>query len=97
VEKTISLALLGVVIGRVLGIPWYAAFAAGAPALGLSAVMAAALYGLSVTLPPGAALAVGIPLGAALYLMLLRRVVPEAFAMVAKRLLPRSRARATVT
>ena len=41
VEKTVSLALLGVIIGRVLGIPWYAAFTAGAPALGLSALMAA--------------------------------------------------------
>lgn len=92
VEKTISLALLGVVIGRVLGTPWYAAFTAGAPALALSAVMAAALYGLSETLPPGVALALGIPLGVAVYVAGLRRVLPDAFAMVARRLLPRARA-----
>ena len=84
VEKTISLALLGAVIGRVLGVRWYAAFVAGAPALGLSAVMAGALYGLSVALPPGAALAVGIPLGAVVYLAALRRVVPDGFGMLAR-------------
>ena len=51
VEKTISLALLGVVIGRILGIPWYATFTAGAPALALSALMAAALYPLGQVCP----------------------------------------------
>jgi lipopolysaccharide exporter len=83
-EKTVSLALLGVVIGRVLGIPWHAAFTAGAPALAVSAATAAALYALAVALPPAAALAIGIPLGVALYLALLRRVVPEGFRMLAR-------------
>ena len=44
-EKTVSLALLGVVIGRVLGIRWYATFLAAAPALALSLVMAACCTG----------------------------------------------------
>lgn len=86
-EKIISLSLLGVVVGRVLGVPWYATFEAAAPALGLSALMGAALYGLAATLPPGAALAVGIPLGAALYLVLLRQVVPDGYGMLARPLL----------
>jgi PST family polysaccharide transporter len=95
VEKTISLALLGVVIGRVLGIPWHAAFTAGAPALGLSAVMASALYALSSTLPPGAALGIGLPLGAAVYLVLLRRVAPDGFGMLARPLIGLRRRTAT--
>ena len=86
-EKSVSLALLGVVIGRVLGIPWYATFTTGAPALGLSVVMAGALYGLAAALPPGAALAVGIPLGTALYLALLRKVVPDGFELLVRPLL----------
>ena len=83
-EKTLSLALLGVVIGRVLGTPWHAAFTAGAPALAVSAATGGALYALSAALPPAAALAIGIPLGAAMYLVLLRRVVPEAFGLIAR-------------
>jgi O-antigen/teichoic acid export membrane protein len=94
-EKTISLALLGVVIGRALRIPWYAAFTAGAPALGLSVVMAGALYALSLALPPGAALAIGLPLGATVYLVLLRRVVPDGFAMLARPLISVRRRTAT--
>jgi hypothetical protein len=46
--------------------------------------MAGALYGLSVTLPPAAAVAIGVPLGAALYLVLLRRVVPDGFRMLSR-------------
>ena len=76
-EKTVSLALLGVIIGRILKIPWYSTFTAGAPALGLSAVMGAALLVLSALLPPELAVAVGIPLGALLYLALLRRFMPD--------------------
>jgi PST family polysaccharide transporter len=86
-EKTVSLALLGVVIGRILRVPWHAAFTAGAPALGLSVVMAGALYALSVALPPAAAVAIGLPLGAALYLVLLRRVVPDGFRMLSRPLI----------
>jgi O-antigen/teichoic acid export membrane protein len=78
-EKTVSLALLGVIIGRILGIPWYSTFTAGAPALALSALMAAALYPLQKTLPPEIALAAGIPFAALVYLALLRRFVPDGF------------------
>ncbi len=86
-EKTVSLALLGVVIGRVLGLPWYATFAAAAPAFGLSVVMAVVLYAVTIALPPTAALALGIPLGATLYLALLRTVVPDGFEMLVRPLL----------
>jgi PST family polysaccharide transporter len=86
-EKTLSLALLGVVIGRVLGLRWYATFTAAAPALALSVLMGGVLYTLAAVLPPGAAVAVGIPLGAALYLVLLRRVVPDGFGMLVRPLL----------
>ena len=86
-EKIISLTLLGVITGRVLGIRWYATFVAAAPALALSALMGGVLYGLAGTLPPGAALAVGIPLGAALYLLLLRQVVPDGFGLLVRPLL----------
>ena len=60
-EKTVSLALLGVIIGRILDIPWYSTFTAGAPALALSALMAAVLYPLTKTLPPELALAARDP------------------------------------
>jgi O-antigen/teichoic acid export membrane protein len=86
-EKTLSLALLGVVVGRVLGLRWYATFVAAAPALALSVVTAGVLYALSTALPPGAAVAVGIPLGAALYLVLLRHLLPEGFGMLVRPLL----------
>jgi lipopolysaccharide exporter len=86
-EKIVSLTLLGIITGRVLGLPWYATFKAAAPALGLSALMGAVLYGLAATLPPGAALAVGVPLGAALYLALLRQVVPDGFGLLVRPLL----------
>jgi lipopolysaccharide exporter len=86
-EKIISLTLLGVITGRVLSLPWYATFQAAAPALGLSALMGGTLYALAATVPPGAALAVGIPLGAALYLVLLRQVVPDGFGLLARPLL----------
>lgn len=81
-EKTLSLALLGVVIGRILDIPWYATFTAGAPALGLSVLMAGALYPLTTALPPAAALAVGIPFATAVYLVLLRRVMPGSWRLL---------------
>jgi lipopolysaccharide exporter len=77
VAQTLCLALLGVVIGRILGIPWHATFTAGAPALALSALMAAALYPLGTALPPALAVAVGIPFGALVYFALLRRVMPD--------------------
>ncbi len=86
-EKTVSLGLLGVIIGRVLGIRWYATFLAAAPALGLSLVMGGVLYGLAAVLPPAAALAVGIPLGAAIYLSLLRWAAPDGFDLLVRPLL----------
>jgi O-antigen/teichoic acid export membrane protein len=81
-EKTVSLALLGAIIGRILGIPWHATFTAGAPALALSALMAAALYPLTTALPPGLAVATAIPLAALVYLALLRRFMPDGFRML---------------
>jgi PST family polysaccharide transporter len=84
VEKTVSLALLGVIIGRVLHIPWYSTFSAGAPALALSVTMAAVIYPLGTLLPPGLAVAVGIPLGALVYFALLRGVVPRDFRMLTR-------------
>lgn len=96
-EKFVSLALLGLIIGRVLGIRWYVTFAAAAPALALSAVMAGALYGLAAALSPGAAVAVGIPLGAALYLTLLRLVVPDGFEMLVRPVLDLRRRMAATT
>jgi hypothetical protein len=93
-EKTLSLALLGAIIGRILGIPWHATFTAGAPALALSALMAATLYPLASALPPGAALAVGIPFAALVYLVLLRRFVPDGFRQLVR---PLRRTAATPT
>ncbi len=93
-EKTLSLGLLGVVAGRVLRIPWHASFSAGAPALVLSLIMAGVLYVLAATLPAAAALAVGIPLGTAMYLALLRRLAPEGFGMLVRPLLGLRRHRA---
>ena len=83
-EKTVSLALLGVIIGRVLGIRWYATFLAAAPALALSAVTGGVLYGVAAVLPPAAALAVGIPLGVVLYLSLLRWLAPDGFELLVR-------------
>jgi len=86
-EKTVSLALLGLVIGRIIGVPWYAAFTTGAPTLAVSAAIGALLYALSTVLPPAVALAIGIPSGAVLYLAALRRVMPDSFRMLARPLL----------
>lgn len=82
--QTVCLALLGVVIGRILGIPWYATFTAGAPALALSVLMAAVLYPLGAALPPGPAVAVGIPFGGLTYLVLLRLLMPEGLRMLVR-------------
>jgi O-antigen/teichoic acid export membrane protein len=82
VAQTLSLALLGAIIGRILQLPWYATFTAGAPALVLSVVTAAAIYPLTELLPPAAALATGIPLGAGLYLLLLRWFMPQGLQML---------------
>jgi PST family polysaccharide transporter len=57
---------------RVLGLPWHRTFTTLAPALLVSVIMGGAVYGTARVLPAGAALAVGIPLGAAVYLALLR-------------------------
>jgi hypothetical protein len=80
----VSLALLGVVIGRVIHIPWYSTFTAGAPALALSVTMAAVLYPLGTVLPPGLAVAAGIPLGALVYFALLRGVMPRDFRILTR-------------
>ena len=70
-----------------LGIPWYAAFTAGAPALGLSAPRPPCCTRWRPRASPGAALAVGIPLGGAFYMLLLQRLSPDSFRALARPLL----------
>ena len=82
IEKTISLTLLGIVMGRVMRIPWYASWAAAAPAIAMSAVTGAVVYWIARVLPPAAALVAGVPVGAWIYLTLAAhlhaRGVPQA-------------------
>ena len=87
-EKTVSLALLGVIIGRILDIPWYATFTAGAPALALSVMMAAVLYPLTHDAAARSSRSrSGSRLAALVYLALLRRFdarrLPDAHAPAA--------------
>jgi PST family polysaccharide transporter len=79
IEKTISLTLLGVVIGRVIGVPWYSSWVAAAPAIAMSAVAGAIVYWIARALPPVAALVVGVPAGVWIYLALLRIFMPDVF------------------
>ena len=79
VEKVISLAMLGVVTAHVLPVPWYASFRALVGPVLMSAVMAALVYPIGRVLDPFAALAVGIPVGCACYLVLLRVFMPDIF------------------
>jgi lipopolysaccharide exporter len=79
VEKTISLTLLSIVIGRILSIPWYATWVASARPIAMSLVTAFAVYGISRVVPPVAALAIGVPVGAWIYLSLLRLFMPDVF------------------
>jgi O-antigen/teichoic acid export membrane protein len=79
VVQTISLVLLGLIAGRILQIPWHAAFAAGARPLLLSAAMGAVLFSLARLLDPVLALAVCIPTGVACYALLLRLFMPGTF------------------
>lgn len=79
IEKAISLALLGVIAGRILHLPWHAAFTAGAPPLVLSLAVTALVYPLGRLLDPALALVVGIPLGFACYGVSLRLLFPQAF------------------
>ena len=72
VEKTLSLAMLGVFVGKVLDIPWYTTFTTAAPLLALSMAVAALVYPITLVLAPAVALAVGIPMGFAIYAFLLR-------------------------
>jgi O-antigen/teichoic acid export membrane protein len=82
VEKTISLGLLGAVIGRVLRIPWYSTYLAAAPALVLSAVMAGVVWVSTRALAPLPALLVGLVVGVACYAALLRWFMPDVFSQV---------------
>lgn len=79
IEKSISLSLLGVVIGRVIRLPWYAAWLAAAPAIAMSAVAGIVVYGIARVVPPAAALTIGVPVGAWVYLALLRAFMPDVF------------------
>jgi len=83
IEKTISLTLLGVVIGRVIKVPWYAAWVAAAPSIAMSAVTGGIVYGIARVLPPVAALTVGIPVGVWVYVTLLRIFMPDVFRKLA--------------
>ena len=82
VEKTVSLGILGVFVGRVLRIPWYTTFTAAAPLLLPSVAMAGLVYGLGLVLDPLAALAIAIPVGACFYAALLRLFAPDLFRIV---------------
>jgi O-antigen/teichoic acid export membrane protein len=79
VEKTISLTLLSIVIGRILKIPWYATWVAAARPIAMSVVTGLAVYGIARALPPIAALVVGVPVGAWIYLALLRHFMPDVY------------------
>jgi PST family polysaccharide transporter len=79
VEKTISLGLLGVVIGRVLDIKWYATYAAAAPSIACAAIMAIVVWIVTMSMPPIAALLVGVAVGLAVYTELVRRTAPDVF------------------
>jgi lipopolysaccharide exporter len=83
VEKTLSLAMLGVFVGKVLDIPWYTTFTTAAPILVLSVAVAALVYPLTLVLAPALALAVGIPLGFTVYAFLLRAFVPDVYRTLA--------------
>lgn len=82
VEKTISLGLLGVIVGRVIGVRWYATYVAALPAVGCAAVMGAVVFVVSHTLPPVAALVAGVPAGVVCYAWLLRTFMPDVFRRV---------------
>ncbi|MGH8976810.1 MAG: oligosaccharide flippase family protein [Acidimicrobiia bacterium] len=83
IEKTISLAMLGVFVGRVLSIPWYTTFTTAAPLFALSSVMAACIAGLALLVGPPVALVAGIPAGAVIYALLLRRFAPDVYSALA--------------
>jgi PST family polysaccharide transporter len=78
-EKSISLGLLGVVVGRVLSIRWYATYLAAAPAAGLSALMALVVILAASVLSPAPALVVGTVAGVACYGVLLRAFMPDVY------------------
>jgi PST family polysaccharide transporter len=79
IEKTISLAILGIVAGRVLRVHWYAAFRAAALPCALAAVTVVIVYPIGRLLDPYAALAIGIPVGVVCYATLLRVFMPDVF------------------
>ncbi len=79
IEKTISLTLLGVIVGRVLRIPWYATWVVAAPPIALSGVMGGAVWVVARLLPPVPALVAGVGFGTWCYLLLLRAFIPDVY------------------
>jgi PST family polysaccharide transporter len=75
--QAVYFLLLSVVVGRVLGIAWWATPVRLVPGLALAAPVAAVAYPIGLALPALAALAVGLPVSLALTLTLLRLLQPQ--------------------
>ena len=76
VEKTISLAMLGVFVGRVLRIPWYTTFTTAAPLLVPWVGWPCLVYVLGLVLEPFLTLA-RKPIGSGIYVFLLHTFTPD--------------------
>jgi O-antigen/teichoic acid export membrane protein len=74
--QAVYFVVLSFVVSRVLGVPATATPRSALPAIVLSAVTAAAIFPLGRLLPPAAALALGLPAAASLYLGLVRLILP---------------------
>lgn len=75
--QVIYFLFLSAVAGRVLGIAAWATPAQLLPGLAVAAPVAAVVYPIGLALPPAAALAVGLPVAAAVTLALLRLFQPQ--------------------
>ena len=82
ISKSVHFVLLAIVTGRMLETAWLPAVLAVVPALAMSLIMAAAVYGVALALPPLAALFVGTATGALVYLGLMRILLPREFRML---------------
>jgi PST family polysaccharide transporter len=79
IERTISLGILGIFVGRVLKIPWFTTFTASAPLLVPSLAMVAVIYPMTLVLPPAVALVLAVPVGLLVYAGLLRVCAPSLY------------------